>query len=200
VVQRPGEGHRPAFLPRQNLNPQSQLPVANRPSTSVPTANYLRYVLGYDRFFFFRPFNPSNSFILIGAYTASLNLDETGRKDFRNSQPKPGRPSTRITNGGILPGLVPEIIPTDYEDQYKYEHFFQIALQTDYMHGKLSPRLVAILDPSGVFGFQTSFTYRITDNFLAGVNYLAIAGTRKAGLATFREHDMVQFRLTAQLN
>jgi len=95
---------------------------------------------------------------------------------------------------------VPQIRPTDYVDQYKYEHFFQIALQTDYLHGKLSPRLVGILDPSGIFGFQAAFNYRITDNFLASVTYLAIEGTRKAGIGTFREHDMVQFRLTAQLN
>jgi hypothetical protein len=64
----------------------------------------------------------------------------------------------------------------------------------------LSPRLVAIVDPRGIFGFQTSFNYRMTDNFLASVSYLAIAGWRESGIATFRDHDMVQFRLTAQLN
>jgi Protein of unknown function (DUF1302) len=191
----------PAFLPKRNLNPQSQLPVAGRPNTSVPTANYLRWVLGYDRFFFFRPLNPSNSFTLIGAYTGSFNLDETGKKNFRNYSPKAGRPATRLTKGGILPGLVPVVRPKDYEDQYQYESFFQFALQTDYLHGKLEPRLVTILDPSGIFAFQAGFTYRITDSFLAGVTYLAIeSGGRKAGIATFRNHDMVQFRLTAQLN
>jgi len=194
----------PAFRPKSNLNPQGQVPVAGRPDAILPTANYLRWVLGYDRFFFIRPLNPSNSFVLIGAYTGSLNLDETDKNDFRNYSPKAGRPATRFTkNGGIIPipGLVPQIRPKDYEDQYKYEHFFQFALQTDYMHGKLSPRLVAILDPSGIFAFQAGFTYRVTDNLLAGVTYLAIESTgRKASIATFREHDMVQFRLTAQLN
>lgn len=207
----------PGFIPEQNLNPQSQLPrgirlgettfplFPNRPKTELPTADYLRVVLGYDRFFFFRPLNPSNSFVLIGAYTGSYNLDETGKKDFRSPNTKPGKPSTRF-EGELQPvtpipaGPAPVIRAKDYEDQYRYEHFFQIALQTDYLHGKLSPRLVAIIDPSGIFAFSTNFTYRITDNFLAGVNYLAIAGTRKTGIATFREHDMVQFRLTAQLN
>lgn len=194
----------PAFRPKVNLNPQSQVPIKGAPKTELPTANYLRWVLGYDRFFFFRPLNPSNSFTLIGAYTGSLNLDETGKKDFRNFSPKAGRPATRFTrNPGLIPvrGLVPQIRPKDYEDLYKYESFFQIALQTDYLHGKLQPRLVTILDPSGIFAFQTSFTYRLTDNLLAGVNYLAIESTgRKAGIATFRAHDMVQFRLTVQIN
>jgi hypothetical protein len=54
---------------------------------------------------------------------------------------------------------------------------------------------------SGIFGFAPSITYRINDNLLLGFNYLAIESTgRRAGLATFRAHDMVQFRVTAQLN
>jgi hypothetical protein len=32
------------------------------------------------------------------------------------------------------------------------------------------------------------------------VNYLAIAAGRKASIGTFRAHDMVQFKLTAQIN
>jgi hypothetical protein len=40
----------------------------------------------------------------------------------------------------------------------------------------------------------------VTDNFLLGASYLAIAATRKAGLGTFRAHDMVQLRATVQLN
>jgi hypothetical protein len=58
-----------------------------------------------------------------------------------------------------------------------------------------------ITDVSGIFGFQPSITYRLNDNILFGFNYLAIESTnRKSGLATFRAHDMVQFRVTAQLN
>lgn len=77
----------------------------------------------------------------------------------------------------------------------------QTAIQTDYMHGKLQPRIVLIQDITGVFAFATGLNYRFTDNLLASVNYLAIASPhRKSGLATFRAHDMVQFRLTAQIN
>jgi hypothetical protein len=43
--------------------------------------------------------------------------------------------------------------------------------------------------------------YRFSDNLLGQVNYLNIhSPARKTGIGTFRAHDMVQFRLTAQLN
>jgi hypothetical protein len=197
----------PAFIPQRNLAPATQLPrniYPNRPKSDLPTADFLRFVLGYDRFFFFRPLNPSNSFTFISSYTASINLSESGNKDYRNFSPKPGKPAVRNTLVGFPDpndrSTWPKIRAKDYEDLYKYEHFFNFVLQTDYLHGKLSPRIVAIIDPSGIFAFQTQFNYRINDNFIAGVNYLAIAGSRKSAIATFRAHDMVQFRLTAQLN
>ena len=46
----------------------------------------------------------------------------------------------------------------------------QIALQTDYLHGKLEPHLVAILDVSGIFGFNPGLVYRLTDNVLLSAN------------------------------
>lgn len=197
----------PSFLPKQNLNPASQLPrnlYPDRPGTSLATADYLRYVLGYDRFFFFRPLNPSNSFTFIASYTASINLSETGKTDYRNPQPKNGAPNVRRTLGIPNPAdrsTWPTIRKGDYEDLEKYESFANFVLLTDYMHGKLQPRLVMIVDPTGIFAFQGGFSYRINDNVLAGLTYLGIASTgRKSGIATFRAHDMVQFRLTAQLN
>ena len=76
----------------------------------------------------------------------------------------------------------------------------QTVLQTDYMHGRLTPRAIIITDVTGVFGFAPSVTYRFKDYLLGSVQYLAIAASRRAGLGTFRGHDMVQLRLTYQLN
>jgi hypothetical protein len=53
---------------------------------------------------------------------------------------------------------------------------------------------------SGIFGFAPTATYRFSDNVLGSMTYLVIEGSRRAGLATFRAHDMVQLRLTYQLN
>jgi hypothetical protein len=206
-----------AVIPNMNLNPRVQLPKTVRGPDEknlhnhAPTADYLRWVIGYDRNFFARWLNPSNSFILVMAYNSSFNLSEKGGMDFRNASTKFGHPNTR--NGPIkgAPGctgaasrtspLCVFIDPHDYEDAYQYEGFLNTTLQTDYLHGTLEPRLTIITDVSGIFGFQPTITYRVNDNILLGFNYLAIESTgRKSGLATFRAHDMVQFRVTAQLN
>ena len=50
----------------------------------VPTATYLRFELGYDRNFFFRPLNPYNSFTWVTAYVGQWNTTETfANQDFR---------------------------------------------------------------------------------------------------------------------
>ena len=207
-----------AVIPHMNLNPRVQLPkVLRAPSEKnlqnhVPTADYLRWVIGYDRNFFVRWLNPSNSFILVMSYNSSFNLSEKGGMDYRNANPKFGHTNTV---NGFVKGAVAcqdrkaartspicvQVNDHDFEDAYQYEGFLTTTLQTDYMHGKLSPRVTVITDISGVFGFSPSVVYRITDNLLLGMNYLAIESTnRKSGLATFRGHDMVQLRVTAQLN
>jgi hypothetical protein len=204
-----------AFIPTKNLNARSQIPrsiqvaLGQEPvQTSSPKADYLRGLLGYDRFFFFRALNPSNSITLSMALNMQYNLSGS---QFRNPQPKPGKPQAE---NAVVPGVPgcetaaaaaanPLCVTTpskNFEDQYRFETFLQTAFQSDYMHGKLTPRLVIILDPSGTFAFVTSATYRITDSFLAGLSWIAIESTRKSGIATFRAHDMLQLRLTYQLN
>jgi hypothetical protein len=89
-----------------NLNPRVQLPKTLRaPSEQnlhnhVPTADYVRWVIGYDRNFFVRWLNPTNSFILVMSYNSSFNLSEKGGMDFRNAFTKPGHTQTR---NGKLP-------------------------------------------------------------------------------------------------
>jgi hypothetical protein len=208
-----------AFIPGDNLNPRAQIPAALRPNlgykkhilNTIPTANFLRWVVAYDRFFFFRPLNPTNSFTLSMAFNSSYNLSEDGSHDFRYPNAKPGKSQTQNVVTGLgttcVKGakaknnpLCVTAVPTNFEDLYKYEGFVTTTLQTDYLHGALEPRITIITDVSGIFAFQPTATYRVTDNFLLGATYLAIASHRKAGLATFRAHDMFQLRATVQLN
>jgi hypothetical protein len=177
---------------------------------TIPTADYLRWVVAYDRFFFFRPLNPTNSFTLSMAFNSSLNLSEGSGRDFRNPQAKPGLSQTQNVPTGLgticrgkaatTNPLCVTAVPRNFEDAYKYEGFLTTTLQTDYLHGSLEPRITIITDVSGIFAFQPTATYRVTDNFLLGATYLAIATHRKAGLGTFRAHDMFQLRATLQLN
>ncbi len=216
-----------AFIPNKNLNPRTQLPVASRAAlgyrrnivNTIPTANYVRWVVAYDRFFFFRPLNPTNSFVLSMAFNSSYNVSETGGRNFRNPVAKPGKRQAESVPTGLTgvdamgnptrpcrgraarnDPLCVTAVAKNFEDAYQYEGFLTTAIQTDMMHGKLSPRIVAITDVSGIFAFQPTVTYRVTDNLLLSAAYLAIATNRKSGLGTFRAHDMVQLRATVQLN
>jgi len=204
-----------AFLPEKNLNPRvaiPPLPGITPAKTSAPTADYLRWVIAYDRFFFFRPLNPTNSFTAILSYNSEFNLSEKGGRDYRWPNTKPDRPSGGAATG-FIPGvagcergeargnpLCVRVNPHSFEDRYQYEGFFQVALQTDYMHGRLQPRLVSIIDISGIYAFAPSLQYRVNDNLLLGVNWLTITTKRRAGLGTFRASDMVQVRATFQIN
>jgi hypothetical protein len=89
-----------AVIPTKNLNARSQLPadlvraLGGTPiRSSVPKADYLRFVLGYDRFFFLRALNPTNSFVLSMAFNGSINMTERRELDFRNASQKPGKPA-----------------------------------------------------------------------------------------------------------
>ena len=57
-----------------------------------------------------------------------------------------------------------------------------------------------IIDPSGIFGFALNFPYRVTDNLIFTPAFYAIEASRRAGLATFRDRDQFQLRVTYQLN
>jgi len=150
----------------------------------------------------------------VTAWHGQWNLLERRGMDFRYlGEQKPGAPATVLGRIPGVPGcekpgpngqfspLCQKANTKGFEDQYKFDNqFMQIALQTDYLHGKLEPRVVAILDVSGIFGFAPSVVYRLTDNVLLSASYVAIEGSRRAGLATFRGHDILQLKVQAQLN
>ncbi len=207
------------FIPEKNLNPRGQVPGAKNPDGSpivntIPKTDFLRWVIGYDRFFFFRPLNPTNAFTLVTAWHGQWNLLERRGMDFRYAGlQKPGKPAVVIGRipgtadcdkpgaNGKFPITCQTVNPKNFEDLYTFDNqFLQVALQTDYLHGKLEPRVVALLDVSGIFAFNPSVVYRLTDNVLLSANYVAIESSRRAGFGAFRGHDILQLRVTAQLN
>ena len=113
-----------------------------------------------------------------------------------NRSTKPGKLQGQSIANGLSPActgraarnnpLCATAVPKNFVDLYQYEGFLQTAIQTDMLHGKLSPRIVIITDISGIFAFQPSFTYRVSDNFILGATYSAIATNRKTGPGVFR--------------
>src|SRR4029077_7350805 len=119
-------------------------------SGNIPHADFLRFELGFHRFFFFRPLNPNNSFTWVTAYVGQWNLSETfTNKDYRfGGQQK--ATSTGLRTGANTNGLTLQTIsklhtlPTDFVDLYPYESFLQSHLETTYMHGRVSPAITAV--------------------------------------------------------
>jgi len=188
----------PAFIPQANLgvntdtaaNPILTLfACETRPDGSnpcyAPKADFLRWEIGFDRFFFLHTLNPTNSFSLVTSLVGSWNLDETSRKDFRfNGQLKPGAPGNA---------------PDDFVQLKKVEGFVQTHLQTDYLHGLLVPGLTWIQNFRGTWALQPSVLYRWTDWMLLSLAYTTIGGEFEQ-MGFYRDRDQVSLRATYQLN
>jgi hypothetical protein len=203
----------PGFIPSVNL-PQnsSQIGIGTCPSPfkqrpqakdcvpqggSVPHADFLRWELGYDRFFFFRPLNPTNSFTWITAFVGSYNMDETSKKDFyMNGQQKPG------TYPLYVNGKWENLQPTDadFVQLPKVDMFVQSHLSSDYMHGRLTPSLLGIFNGLGTFLVQAQLTYRWSDSLIFDTYYTTIGGAFGTGVGFFRDRDELAIRATYQLN
>jgi len=177
----------PGFIPDTNLRLSTD-PANLQALTakgSVPYSDIIRWELGLDRFFFLRPLNPSNSFLIAAAIVGAYNLDETGEKDFRMSgQQKAGKSGQ---------------FPNDFVQQKKVEAFSQVHLQTDYMHGRLAPGFTGIFNVRGTYALLPTVTYRFTDWLLFDVSYVHIGGEYQQ-IGFFRDRDQIATRVTYQLN
>ena len=173
---------------------------------TVPRADFLRWELGYDRFFFFRPLNGTNSFTLVTALVGSWNLSETfTEQDFRfYGQRKPS--DTGLKTGANVNQLkaitdLPKLhtVDTDFVDLKPVESFIQSTLQTDYLHGRLTPRVTAIINLRGTYAFPLGLTYRYSDSLIFDLKYVILAGGFfQTGF--FRDRDQVSARMTVLLN
>jgi hypothetical protein len=154
---------------------------------AIPYADILRYELGFDRFFFFRPLNPTNSFVLsasaVGSYNASWGNTPSNRFRF-NGQLKPGALGT-------------------FQDQFVnasgLDAQFQTTFQTDYLHGRVEPRLTLIQFVRGTFALHPTISYRWNDWLLFQTDYQFITGAYQS-LGFFNDRMQVSFRVTYQLN
>jgi len=211
----------PAFIPSVNIPFQNELrapplrkvlaglgqPVKPGPQGgSIPHADFLRFEIGYDRFFFFRPLNPTNAFTWVTAYVGQWNLSETFTgKDYRfNGQQKPT--STGVRTGANTQGLSLATISklhtvdTDFVDLYPYESFFQSHLETTFMHGRLTPGITMIVGLDGTYAMPVQLTYRFSDSLLFDLKYVALGGAFAFPTGFFRDRSQLSARVTFLLN
>ena len=173
---------------------------------TVPTANLLRFELGYDRFFFVRALNPYSSFTWVTAYIGQWNMTETFTgQDFRfGGQTKPTDSGVRVgaNTAGLSLATISQLhtVPTDFVDLYAYESFLQTHLQTDYLHGRLTPSVTAIIGLNGTFVVPVGLTYRHSDSLLLDLKYVYTGGAFMWPTGYFRDRSQVSARVTFLLN
>lgn len=172
----------------------------------IPRADILRFELGFDRFFFFRPLNPSNSFVWVTAYVGQWNLSETFTgQDFRfGGQQKVTDTGTRVgaNTTGLTINTIAKLhtVAKDFVDLYPYESFMQTHLQTDYMHGRLTPQVTAVIGLDGTYVFPLGVTYRYTDSLLFDLKYVILGGNFNFPTGFFRDRSQLAARVTLLLN
>lgn len=211
--------HEAGFIPEKNLNICSENPknpslckpgpsgVRPNPISSpghIPYANILRYEIGFDRFFFFRPLNPSNSFVLsssiVGSWNTSADNSDPSKHYRMNGQLKPGPVCFRYDASGQCSDFRQRgNFQDDFVNAYPADAQGQITLQTDYLHGRLSPRLTYIQFIRGTAALHPSVTYRWNDWLLFQADYQYISGAYQS-LGFFRDRDQASVRVTYQLN
>jgi hypothetical protein len=212
----------PAFIPNENIpferllrTPRVRrlldalgqpLPPGGKTAGSVPHADFLRFELGFDRFFFFRPLNPSNSFTWVSAYVGQWNMTETftGR-DFRfGGQAELNATGTKsgVNTDQLTLATLNQLrtVPEDFVDLAPYESFFQSHLQTDYMHGRLTPGITAIIGLNGTWAIPVNLTYRFSDNLLFDLKYVQLGGAFRFPTGYFRDRSQFLARMTMLLN
>ena len=211
----------PAFIPNVNipfeaalrtpgvrklLATLNQKPTPGPDHGFVPTANYLRFELGYDRNFFFRPLNPYNSFTWVTAYVGQWNLSEQfTNKNYRFGGQQVLTP-TGVASGANTAGLSLQTISklhtvnSDFVDLLPYTSFFQSHIQTDYFHGRITPSITAIVGLQGTYAFPFDVVYRYNDSLLFDFQYIKLGGSFTFPTGYFRDRSQMGFRVTYQLN
>ena len=176
------------------LHPLDQPPNCQRAfiNTFVPTADWLRWVIGYDMFQVNVPWiSRTNNIVIIAQYFSELNLS--------------GRGLVRLARSiGVDENLGMFDLGATKPDGSRntldrYHGFGNITFQAFMMHGLLVPRITFVGDIVGWGAALPSVEYRVTDNLLARLTYSAIFGAFNVG-GLFRDRDQVGARLTYQFS
>lgn len=202
----------PGFIPELSLGASNPANLDNTGGTdplrflsykgSVPDADILRWEVGFDRFFFLRPINPTNSFTWASAFVGQLNITEVKGKKI------PVHAADGTVVGKVKPdfGFAGQTKPghlgfeaNDFVELKEFEAFFQSHLETSFMHGRLVPAITVIANIRDTRAVLPEVTYRWNDSLLFGLRFVYIGGEYQQ-LGFFRDRDQVSLRVTYQIN
>ncbi len=157
----------------------------NPTTGKIPKKNILRYMIGFDKQFWFRPLNRKNMFFLSMQYFGQWIPDHDVRI----------RTAVQIPHKKTADGIKDL---TQYPNINETEHIFTGMLNTVYMHGNLTPQLAVAYDLRGAWLIQPSINF-IREPFRFKIQYSAIEGNF-VGLGLFRDRDQITFSVAYLIN
>lgn len=151
----------------------------------VPLQDVIRWEFGVDRFFFVRPLNSANAFLLSTSIVGHWNLSETDNRDF-------------YAVGQRLPGRLGNFT-TDFVDLERVEAFLSAHLENQWWHGKLFAAFTGIAHSRGTWAAMPEMRYRYNDSLNFSVKAILIGGEFQ-GIGLYKDRDQISFRTTFLLN
>jgi hypothetical protein len=187
----------PAFVPIANLGNVPGLPdffagEGIRTETFVPTADHLRWVLGYDMFHFNAPWLSDTNLVVIAQWFHSLNLSGDGPHRRLARELGVDEELGRFDAGVTMPDGSRIAAP-------KYQSLGNLTVQWFMFHGRVTPQITMVGDLEGAGAALPNVTWRVTDALLVKVGYSAVFGAFFNG-GFFRDRDQVGVRVTLQLS
>ncbi len=193
----------PALVPVANLGhipllPERLMGQGIFLDTFVPTADYIRWVVGYDMFQVNAPWiSQTNNIIIIAQWFNSYRL--TSDAPYRRMVEQLSSPNARLDpNLGKFDFGVTQP-DGSRTNSPQYQSLGNITFQAFMMHGLLVPQLTFVGDIEGWGAALPNVTYRVSDDLLVKVGYSTIFGNFFGG-GIFRDRDQVGVRVTYQLS
>lgn len=187
----------PAFVPLANLGHVPGLAdfaagEGIRTETFVPTADHLRWVLGYDVFHLNARWLSDTNLIVIAQWFHDLNLSDDG--SYRRLARDLGVDEDlgRFDAGVTAPDGSRIAAP-------KYQSLGNLTVQWFMFHGRVTPQITMVGDVEGAGAVLPNVTWRVTDMLLVKVGYSAVFGAFFGG-GFFRDRDQLGVRMTLQLS
>ena len=192
----------PALVPIANLGyiptiPEELSGINIRTETFVPTADYIRWVVGYDMYQVNVPWlSQTNNIVIVAQWFNSLNISGTG--PYEKMAAETGLPSEwgKFDFGVSQPDATGHCCRISAP---KYQSLGNLTFQSFSMHGLLVPQITFVGDIKGWGAVLPNVTYRLRDDLLIKVGYSAIFGNFFGG-GIFRDRDQIGARLTYLLS
>jgi len=159
----------PVFIPEVN----APMLFGQMRTGTIPTKDVIRYMVGLDKNFWFRPLNARSMFNAYLQYFAEY---------FPTYDDRQRMPLQRYPSGDLI-------------SQVRYDQKITLVLSNTWLEGTLNPQLAIAYDPRGAVMFIPSVEYQF-DPWRLKVAYYRIDGDNDVSLGVLRDRDQVSCQLT----